>query len=537
MSCARPEALRCSRQLSECRRQANWQEALGLLRSFGARGGEVNVILYTTLVTCIEKSSRWDWALALLVEVMQKGMQSDVMFYNTVLSACAKASQWQHAVSLLRSMASESLSTTVVSYNAVLVRCPWRMAVLQEEARRVGDLTGVTYNSLMSLFSDEGQWQRALICFEDVEFTGLQLDVISFNAAINACSQPSLWQRTVFLLGRLRKKQIQADSITLGAAADVLPWAWAAQCLDVKAADVNVVAANAAMGSCDHWELANDFLQTLASRGLELTARSYNVLHFVSATSTAWAYQLATLEVQRLAAVDVEMFAMNSILATASWSCSLQLLNNLPADVITYSSCVSTLEELGEWPRSFALLEKMFTAAVQGDVAMFNAVAHVCQKVAWPRGSSLLQQLQLRSLRPDNVSQLVALELPLWAEALAQLEPRCWRQLGTDALNVMLASLQAAQMWRLGLELLGPPGAGDAISLNSALGALDPQHWRRSTALLAESETEPLRQSRNALVAQGELRNVAVPAVLKKNAEGVESGGEEHGRTEHNWWS
>ncbi|CAL1134371.1 unnamed protein product [Cladocopium goreaui] len=516
MSCAkRPEALRCSRQLSECRRQANWQAALGLFRSFRARGGEVNVILYTTLVTCIEKSSRWDWTLALLVEVMQTGMQSDVMFYNTVLSACAKASQWQHAVCLLRSMASESLPATVVSYNAVLVRCPWRMAVLQEEAERFGDLTVVTYNSLMSLFSDEG----------------LQLDVISFNAAINACSQPSLWQSTVSLLVRLQKKQIQADSITLGAAADVLPWAWAVQYLDAGDAGVNVVAANAAMGSCDHWEMANEFL-TLASRGLELTARSYNVLHFVSATSTAWAYQLAIMEVQRLAAVDVELSAMNSILATASWPRSLQLLNNMAADVITYSSCATTLEELGEWPRSLSLLEKMFAVAVQGDVAMFNAVAHVCQKAAWHCGSSLLQQLQLRSLRQDDVSRLVALELSRWAAALA---PRyTWRQLGgdgwggPDALNVMLASLQAARMWRMSLELLAEPAgdasdasdASDAISLNSALQALGAQHWRRSAALLAATEL-PLRQSRNALVAQGELRGVAVP-VLKK-AHGAES--------------
>lgn len=38
-------------------------------------------------------------------------------------------------------------------------------------------------------------------------------------------------------------------------------------------------------------------------------------------------------------------------------------------------------QELGEWPRSLSLLEKMFAAAVQGDVAMFNAVAQVCQKV------------------------------------------------------------------------------------------------------------------------------------------------------------
>ena len=38
-------------------------------------------------------------------------------------------------------------------------------------------------------------------------------------------------------------------------------------------------------------------------------------------------------------------------------------------------------QELGEWPRSLSLLEKMFAAAVQGDVVMFNAVAHVCQKV------------------------------------------------------------------------------------------------------------------------------------------------------------
>jgi len=43
----------------------------------------------------------------------------------------------------------------------------------------------------------------------------------------------------------------QADSITLGAAADVLPWAWAVQYLDAGDAGVNVVAANAAMGVWD----------------------------------------------------------------------------------------------------------------------------------------------------------------------------------------------------------------------------------------------------------------------------------------------
>jgi hypothetical protein len=42
---------------------------------------------------------------------------------------------------------------------------------------------------------------------------------------------------------------------------------------------------------------------------------------------------------------QVELSAMNSILATASWPRSLQLLNNMAADVITYSSCATTLEE------------------------------------------------------------------------------------------------------------------------------------------------------------------------------------------------
>ena len=50
---------------------------------------------YTTLVTCIEKSSRWDWTLALLVEVMQTGMQSDVMFlragFSNLVCACVFA--------------------------------------------------------------------------------------------------------------------------------------------------------------------------------------------------------------------------------------------------------------------------------------------------------------------------------------------------------------------------------------------------------------------------------------------------------------
>ena len=53
---------------------------------------------------------------------------------------------------------------------------------------------------------------------------------------------------------------------------------------------------------------------------------------------------------------------------------------------MTSQDVLPQTEELGEWPRSLSLLEKMFAVAVQGDVAMFNAVAHVCQKVLDAKG-------------------------------------------------------------------------------------------------------------------------------------------------------
>ena len=72
----------------------------------------------------------------------------------------------------------------------------------------------VTYNSLMSLFSDEGRWQRALLCFRDVEFTGwvqfsngavttIQNPLVACKATMSVYWVGKVWRKCLVILAHI----------------------------------------------------------------------------------------------------------------------------------------------------------------------------------------------------------------------------------------------------------------------------------------------------------------------------------------------
>eukprot|EP00434_Breviolum_minutum_P015551 symbB.v1.2.013694.t1/scaffold974.1/size359025/1 len=413
------------------------------------------------------------------------------------------------------------LEATVVSYNAALSKSPWQsaLALADEVDKTCGSMTLVTYNSIISL----AEWGRALNLLEDLQLEGFQADLISFNAAIDSTSQSSRWRRTISLLCMLSDQKMKADEVSFSSAMGG-SWSRAMQLMS-EALDqqrCNMVVAHAAIGLCPHWKDARDILHHFVARGLELTSRSFNVLHSLCAVSSAWTFQHALLDQQRSQSTEVDLLAMNSVLAAhESWCKSFQLLKSvslsLQLDVITHSSCISE-----EWARNLHILEKLQAGTIQGDITLYNALANGCQE-AWMHASCLLAGLYRWTLRMDRITfneAAAAAAMGGWCCAMTELGNAMDRgfYMSTDSLNVILSSLQTAQKWQQSLEFFS---TGDGISFNTLLGTIlfDTKRWRYGLAVLrAAADIDVFPQGRNALVTACEMQDVTV-------VEGVVSSG------------
>eukprot|EP00438_Fugacium_kawagutii_P002914 Skav230081 [mRNA] locus=scaffold2569:265953:269109:- [translate_table: standard] len=177
--------------------QRRWQFALRIFEE---------VITYNAAMSACETQGLWQRALVLLDDMASMAsmasLQPDVVSFATALSACEKAEEWQQAIELLVKLRGASLKEDAVTCSALASACVkgeewalalWFIAEMKNIQRDV-----FVYTAAMGAYEKRDHWNRALLVFDDLLRSSLEVDLVAKNAIITACA----WKVGMALLGK-----------------------------------------------------------------------------------------------------------------------------------------------------------------------------------------------------------------------------------------------------------------------------------------------------------------------------------------------
>eukprot|EP00435_Cladocopium_sp_Y103_P034264 s660_g8.t2 len=316
-------------------------------------------------------------------------LQLDLQLFNSLINVCGKSSRWCEALSNFQLMGHVQLDASRVTYNTVLsldLNDAWPRAWC---LLRFGDLLGC--NAALNSCA----WQRAEAAMRDA-MNYLQPDVVTYGAVMNCQQKAKLWQNAAQMLQEgtrhflrptvlcwsvtaprpwrealgavqlMRSQVLSSSVVTLSAVITSLAdsasagWKEALQILEdaplVYQVVPNVISFNASICACGtavQWRNALDVVRRETS----------NLVTFNSAISACgaadeWQWAMVLLKELELRNLQGDSFTLNAAITACEtrWTEALELLRLADAarlaDVISYSSCISSLEKALQWQKA-----------------------------------------------------------------------------------------------------------------------------------------------------------------------------------------
>ncbi|KAI9111704.1 hypothetical protein K1719_017394 [Acacia pycnantha] len=189
-----------------CRKMCCCEKLLRLI-------GNISVITWNTLISLYTQEGLYQKALGLFADMLSKGMKPDSFSLASSISASANAGSIQlgqqiHGLVLKIGLMSEFVHNSLIDMYSkcgfVGLACMIFYKITQKSI--------VTWNCMMSSFSQNGMSVEALDLFDEMCFNGLEVNEVTFLSAIQACSN----------LGYLKKgKWIHHKIITWGIQKDL----------------------------------------------------------------------------------------------------------------------------------------------------------------------------------------------------------------------------------------------------------------------------------------------------------------------------
>ena len=227
---------------------------------------------------------------------------------------------------------------------------------------------------------------------------------------------------------------------------------------DVQAqdAEANVITFTAAMRACAQvmmWSSAILLLSNLQDRSLESNLITCSTILSSCDESAQW--QLAVM-LLRPCAADVVAYTSAISSSRSRWRVSHRLLQEmlmqrLEANHISFGATISSCQRAAQWLEALRLC----TSCTQPDVVTFNVTCSSCEKATeWAHAVHLLHQLQ-GHLRPTTVSFNATIgEKGQWKEAFQLLQTAVTRALQPDSFTctALVSALERASMWQEALE-------------------------------------------------------------------------------------
>ena len=285
------------------------------------------------------------------------------------------------------------------------------------------------------------QWHAALGHLKLLRKEELFPDCIAYTAAMVTCRVAGEWRATLELWKAMRSAGVETDIITCGAVVTAYEMSQA-------------------------WQQAQDFLQTISLCQIRANLVTLNTV--LSALESRAEWQQAERTLQDLHAQDMktDIITLNTAVSIlhGQWTRSLGCLNSINwgirADVITYSSAISKIED-SQWHVGSLFLSKLRAQQISADTVVYNSVCFSSGGHGWQQAQQTFAFAKRGSLRPSHVTYNTMISVfggaDQWKEAgnvLQDLEQTLPCSQERTSHNSMISSFAKAGEWRLAVSAL-----------------------------------------------------------------------------------
>ncbi|CAK9062410.1 unnamed protein product [Durusdinium trenchii] len=450
-----PNVISFNAAIAACEKAMQWHQALALLDDMPSRSLQPNSVTYNSAITACDKSQQWQTALHLLGTMPCR----DVISYNAAISACSRSHQWTQSLQLLKSLEEEeeeALEADEVSYGAALrsssSEC-FALDVLERIERRRLELNLIVWNSALSACA--GNWPMVLSMLQQHE-----ADAQSFTLALTACGTSSAWEAALAVLEQMPQRQVEVDDICFNSALHAVSsgrWDVALHMLQATDHVVDVVGYSACIRECP-WEIAMWLFESMLDQRLQTDLVAFGAALGACERSGRWEQALSFLgsmpHRQHMPNTMCFNVALSACEKSSQWAVALQLLGTLgTADLVSFNAAISACEKAGMWQQALELWERLPQAHLEPDLITYNALISSCES-QWPLALYFFEELQSSSsLVPDEVTLNSVMSVwPSWRDVLGLLQEMQMRDLRPDVISFGIAMDRAP--WDWALELL-----------------------------------------------------------------------------------
>mmetsp|Transcript_10079 Transcript_10079/g.28942 ORF Transcript_10079/g.28942 Transcript_10079/m.28942 type:complete len:760 (+) Transcript_10079:484-2763(+) len=130
-----PDAVTCTAMMVACDRTQQWEAAAQLFEEFRAAGVELNTTNYNSLLSVFRNAKEVDRALQLFESMKEPGshVEVDIVTYSTLISCLERSGEWKAALERFDQMLAAGLEPNSYIFQAVLSACEkgqeWKKAV------------------------------------------------------------------------------------------------------------------------------------------------------------------------------------------------------------------------------------------------------------------------------------------------------------------------------------------------------------------------------------------------------------------------
>eukprot|EP00439_Symbiodinium_sp_Y106_P015780 s3489_g2.t1 len=388
------QSFELAQRCTACRKGADWQGALSLLREPG-----VDIVVVNLAIGACARAIQWEAALQLL---HHGSIQPSLVSFNTAMSACIRGKEAQKALQLFDALGSHAQQPNVLCYSSATSACEkssqWQRALALFTEMNFATLEGDTihYNAVVSSLARARQWKIALSALAHMEASGVQPDVVSYNAAVAAFARDEdgalgNWVKAVALLAEMKTGH-RADLVTYGTMVTTLAWSKCLMALQAATSHSfvpNVVALGASALACNsdsawRWSLKLAEAGAASSEHLAMASVSAHASDD-KAKARPWSETLRSLTSLSMRGVKVNLIMINVALKalqpSSSWRPALALLQAMPkktltADAVSIYSTMDVCLGAGQWAAAFSLSEALEALGIHSPTPALKTYNH-----------------------------------------------------------------------------------------------------------------------------------------------------------------
>ncbi|KAG6437281.1 hypothetical protein SASPL_102194 [Salvia splendens] len=181
-------------------RVCQFEKCLQILDEMESDGLKPNVVTFGSLINSFCKKERILEAEVILKDMLKRGVLPNVQIYNMLISGHCMGGNTENAFKLFDEMSRNGVSPTIVTYN-VLINGLCKIGKTPEAEELAFTIANnglslipdvITFNSLISGFSDAGNADKCLKLFERMKESGLKPTLRTYYPLISVLKKEGL---------------------------------------------------------------------------------------------------------------------------------------------------------------------------------------------------------------------------------------------------------------------------------------------------------------------------------------------------------